>query len=152
MSDLDDFRSAKYMNLTTYRKDGSAVPTTVWFAIKDGRLLMRTDSESYKVKRMRANPSVTVAPSTARGEVKGDAHPGEAKELGADDGREISRIYLRRYPIGYTFEIGVLRPLHGLLAAVGAGRRRGRPLFFEIVLTRVLLALSAIHVPEAVGV
>jgi hypothetical protein len=93
-----------------------------------------------------------VAPSSARGEVKGEAHPGEAKELPASDGRDISRIYLRRYPIGYTFEIAVLRPLHGLLASVGIGRRRGRPLFFEIVLARVLLALSALHLPEAVGI
>ena len=149
---LEPFRAAKYMSLTTYRKDGSEVPTTVWFAIKDDRLLMRTDSKSYKVKRMRANPSVTVAPSTARGEVEGDAHPGEAKELQAGDGKTISRLYLRRYPIGYTFEIAVLRPVHGLLAAIGIGRRRGRPLFFEIVLTRVVLALSAFHLLEAVGI
>lgn len=149
---LEPFRSAKYMNLTTYRKDGSKVPTTVWFAIKDDRLLMRTDSESYKVKRLRTNPAVTVAPSTARGEVRGEERPGEAKELSANDGTTISRIYLRRYPIGYTFEIGVLRPLHGLLAAIGLGRRRGRPLFFEILLTRALLAVSALHLPDAFAI
>ncbi len=95
---------------------------------------------------------MTVAPSTARGEVRGEERPGEAKELSANDGTTISRIYLRRYPIGYTFEIAVLRPLHGLLASVGLGRRRGRPLFFEIVLARVMLALSALHLPEAVGI
>jgi PPOX class probable F420-dependent enzyme len=149
---LEPFRSAKYMSLTSYRKDGSGVPTTVWFAIEDDRLLMRTDSESYKVKRMRTNPAVTVAPSTARGEVKGDAHPGEAKELPASEGKRISRIYLRRYPIGYTWEIVALRPLHGLLGAIGIGRKRGRPLFFEILLTRVLLAVSAFHLPEAAGI
>jgi PPOX class probable F420-dependent enzyme len=148
---LEPFRSAKYMSLTSYRKDGSAVPTTVWFAIKDDRLLMRTDSESYKVKRMRANPSVTVAPSTARGEVKGDAHPGEAKELTASDGKLISRLYLRRYPIGYTWEIVALRPLHALLGAIGIGRRRGKPLFFEIVLTRVVLAASALPLSDVVA-
>lgn len=149
---LEPFRSAKYMSLTTYRKDGSEVPTTVWFAIKDDRLLMRTDSESYKVRRLRTNPAVTVAPSTARGEIRGDACPGEAKELAAGVGATISRIYLRRYPVGYTFEIVVLRPLHRLLAAVGIGRPRGKPLFFEILLTRALLALPALHVPEIVAI
>ena len=91
----------------------------------------------------------TKQPSSPRGEFKGDAHPGEAKELPASDGKRISRIYRRRYPIGYTWEIAVLRPLHGLLAAVGIGRRRGKPLFFEILLTRALLALGVAHVPDA---
>ena len=74
------------MSLTSFRKDGSEVATTVWFALHDGRLLMRTDSTSFKVKRMRRNPSVTVAPCNARGQVKGEPIPGRAVELGPEDG------------------------------------------------------------------
>jgi PPOX class probable F420-dependent enzyme len=32
---LDELGSAKYVSLTTYRKDGTAVPTPVWM-VRDG--------------------------------------------------------------------------------------------------------------------
>ncbi len=148
---LEPFHRAKYMNLTSYRRDGSAVPTTVWFALIDGRLFMRTDSKSYKVTRMRNNPSVTVAPSNSRGDVKSHAVPGRAEEVEASEGKRVAKAYLRRYPIGYGWEIAVLRPLHALLARIHIGRRRGKAVFFEIVVGRVLLALPALHVPELVA-
>ena len=126
-------RGQNYMNLTSFKRDGSPVSTTVWFALDGDRLLMRTDSESFKVKRIGRNPSVTVAPATARGEARGPAVAGEARQLSAEEGRRIARMYLRRYPIGYSFEIAFLRPLHSALAAAGVGKRRGSPIFYEIV-------------------
>ena len=54
---LEPFRGRRsYLSLTTYRRDGSAVTTPVWCVVDDDRVLMRTDSESYKVQAAPAQP------------------------------------------------------------------------------------------------
>lgn len=63
---LDD---AEYLLVTTYRRDGTAVPTPVWFAGTNGRYLVVTGADSGKVKRIRANSRVEVAVCTSRGRV-----------------------------------------------------------------------------------
>jgi PPOX class probable F420-dependent enzyme len=65
----------KYVLLTTYRKNGDAVPSPVWIAaLPDGTAGFTTELVSGKVKRIRNNPSVTLQPCTVRGK----AHPGSA--------------------------------------------------------------------------
>ena len=58
--------SGKYLSLTSFRRDGTGVATPVWFVEADGRLLVETDASSYKVRRIRRDPQVTIAPCTAR--------------------------------------------------------------------------------------
>jgi uncharacterized protein len=60
----------RYMRMTTYRRNGEAVPTTVWFAIVDGRVYVFTDLHSGKAKRIRNNHRVLVTPSNFRGRPK----------------------------------------------------------------------------------
>ena len=57
----------KNMNLTTFRKSGNEVPTPVWFVILEGKLYVRTEASSGKVKRIRNNGRVEPTPSTVRG-------------------------------------------------------------------------------------
>lgn len=125
-----------YLSLTTYRRDGSAVTTPVWCVVDDQRVLMRTDSESYKVKRLRHNPSVSIAACDSRGKPRSDAIPGEAEELPATERKRIERMLLRKYPIGLGVEIAFLRPVHSVAGALGLGRKRGSSLFFAIRPTR----------------
>lgn len=62
---------AKYVLLTTFKRDGSAVPTPVW-AVQDGTgLLIWTPRNSGKVKRIRNSGRVIVAPCTMRGKPTG---------------------------------------------------------------------------------
>jgi PPOX class probable F420-dependent enzyme len=56
----------KYLSLTSFRRDGTGVATPVWFVEAGGRLLVETDAGSYKVRRIRRDPQVTIAPCTAR--------------------------------------------------------------------------------------
>lgn len=35
---LGILKGHRYVNLTTFRKSGEAIPTTVWFALVDGRV------------------------------------------------------------------------------------------------------------------
>lgn len=105
---------ARYVLLTTFRKDGSAVATPLWAAADGGRLLMWTVTDSWKVKRIRRNPRVTVAPCDARGKPKGS--PVEATAQVLDEaGTEAARAAIaKRY--------GVL----GWIAIKGSLLRRGR--------------------------
>ena len=56
----------KYLSITSFKRDGSGVATPVWFVQEDGRLLVETDANSGKVKRIRRNPQVLVAPCRHR--------------------------------------------------------------------------------------
>ena len=74
-----------YIVLTTYRKNGQAVPTTVWFAPDGDRLYVTTNTQSGKARRIRNNPAVTVAPSDQVGNVHGPIVPGRARILAVDE-------------------------------------------------------------------
>src|SRR5262249_23490075 len=75
----------QYVSLETFRKDGTGVKTPVWAAALDGRLVVMTDGTSYKVKRLRNNPKVRVAPCDGRGKVRGEWLDGTGRVL-ADEG------------------------------------------------------------------
>ena len=60
MSGFGEAGTAKYVALTTFRKDGIPVSTPLWAALDGDRLVMWTRTESWKVKRIRRNPEVIV--------------------------------------------------------------------------------------------
>src|SRR5215472_13399313 len=74
------FGGQKYLNLETFKKSGAGVKTPVWFAAEpvakldsnDARLYVYTIGVSGKVKRIRNNSRVNVAPCNASGKVKGE--------------------------------------------------------------------------------
>jgi PPOX class probable F420-dependent enzyme len=78
-----------YVNLTTFRKSGVAVPTAMWFAEIDGIIYIYTGAASGKVKRIRNSGRVTLAPCTASGKVTGEAIEGKARIV--SDQEEIAR-------------------------------------------------------------
>ncbi|MGB8475867.1 MAG: PPOX class F420-dependent oxidoreductase [Candidatus Acidiferrum sp.] len=74
------FRDHKYLNLETFKKSGQGVKTPVWFAADpsadlagtEARLFIYTIGNTGKVKRIRNNPSVKIAPCTMKGRPLGD--------------------------------------------------------------------------------
>ncbi|MEV5447304.1 PPOX class F420-dependent oxidoreductase, partial [Streptomyces sp. NPDC052644] len=62
VTDLDRLAAEKYVLLTTFRKDGRAVSTPVWAVRDDDTLAVWTVADSGKVKRIRRDGTVTVAP------------------------------------------------------------------------------------------
>lgn len=71
-----------YVNLESFRKDGTGVKTPVWAAPLDGKLVVGTDGSSFKVKRIRNNPKVRVAACNANGkQILGPWHEGTARIL-----------------------------------------------------------------------
>jgi uncharacterized protein len=71
----------KYISLTTFRKNGAAVRTPVWFGEEDDTLYVMTRSDMGKTKRIRNNPRVCVAPCTIRGKVTGAQFDASARIL-----------------------------------------------------------------------
>jgi len=74
------FAGHKYLNLETFKKSGEGVKTPVWFAAdpsapldaSGAKLFVYTIGVSGKVKRIRNNPRVRIAPCTAGGKLLGD--------------------------------------------------------------------------------
>jgi len=56
-----DVAKAQYVLLTTFTKDGRPKPTPIWAAPDGDRLLVITQEKSWKVKRIRNTPRVTLA-------------------------------------------------------------------------------------------
>jgi hypothetical protein len=74
MSDpkLLPFENQTYLNLETFRKSGLGVPTPVWF-VQDGETLyVGTVDNSGKVKRIRNNAHVRIAPCDMGGGLLGE--------------------------------------------------------------------------------
>lgn len=72
MTGMDVFKNQSYLNLESVKKSGQTVPTPVWFVEQDGALFVRTEVQSGKVKRIRNNAQVRIAPCDMRGGVKGE--------------------------------------------------------------------------------
>ncbi len=78
---LASFENAKYINLTTFRKNGKAVPTAVWFVVHNNLLYIGTGGQTGKAKRIRANGRAQVAPSDARGNAQRDLVPAVGRQV-----------------------------------------------------------------------
>ena len=88
---VPDLARERYLSLATFRRTGAEVRTPTWFALVDDRLWIVTGGDSGKVKRLRNNPRVRVAPSDVRGIVHGPWREGSARI--ADDPGEIAHAH-----------------------------------------------------------
>jgi len=87
----------KYVALTTFRKNGQAVATPVWFGEEDGRLFVMTRSIFGKYKRIRNNPQLRVAPCSIRGAVTGPEFAATARILPVEDHARARKAINRKY-------------------------------------------------------
>ena len=94
---LDQFTTARNISLETYRKNGDPVRTTVLVVEDAGKLFVRTDPRSGKVKRIRRNPKVRVAPSDMRGNTKGDWVEGEASFVKGAEAERVLGLFGKKY-------------------------------------------------------
>jgi PPOX class probable F420-dependent enzyme len=71
MSAGGELARERSVSLATFRRNGADVKTPVWFPVIDGKLYVVTAGDAGKVKRLRHSSRVLVAPSDARGGVRG---------------------------------------------------------------------------------
>jgi uncharacterized protein len=94
---LAQFSNQKYLNLESYRRNGQGVRTPLWFVEDNGVLYFYTVADSYKVKRLGANPRVRVVPCDMRGKVKGSWVEATARRLGVEESRRANELLDRKY-------------------------------------------------------
>jgi uncharacterized protein len=118
----------KYISVTTYRRDGTAVATPVWFVQQGNRLLVQTGVASGKAKRIRRNPAVRVAACTARGQLRGQPVSGVARVLAGSEADAAGKLITRKY----RSELAIIRPLWFIQSALHVGRQRSTPVILAI--------------------
>ncbi len=94
--------------LTTLRRDGTPVKTPVNIAVEGDRAFLRSWDTAGKVKRIRSNPEVTIAPCTLPGRPTGPPVPAHARILSGKEAAHAARLLARKHPI-----------LHGMLVPLG---------------------------------
>jgi PPOX class probable F420-dependent enzyme len=96
------FAGHKYLNLETFRKIGEGVRTPVWFAAAPGEesagtLYVYTIGNTGKVKRIRNNPRVRIAPCDMRGGLQGDWVEARAEILQGEEAAQGMRLLNKKY-------------------------------------------------------
>ena len=89
--------TGQFLNLETFRKSGVGVPTPVWFVEQDGILYVRTIDNSGKVKRIRNNGQVRVAPCDSRGSLKGEWVEAQAKMVEGETAAKANALLDKKY-------------------------------------------------------
>ncbi|HKX28334.1 MAG TPA: PPOX class F420-dependent oxidoreductase [Blastocatellia bacterium] len=106
MHKLTQFLNQNYLNLESYRRTGNPVATPMWFAERNGILYVYSLAHAGKVKRIRNNPLVRVAPSDMRGRPKGEWVEGRAQILDESGAALGHRLLIEKY--GWMKRIGDL--------------------------------------------
>jgi PPOX class probable F420-dependent enzyme len=88
MSAIDALGKAQYVNLETFRKNGTGVRTPVWVARDGDEVIIFTNGDSYKVKRLRRNSKVRIAECGVRGGLKGPWHDGTGRLVEDEAGKQ----------------------------------------------------------------
>jgi uncharacterized protein len=92
-----EIHGQKYISLATFRKDGTAVSTPVWFGEDDTRLYVMTRSDMGKCKRIRNNPQAKIAPCTVRGRITGPELAATARILPPEEFARARQTINRKY-------------------------------------------------------
>lgn len=90
------FPNESYITMETFRRDGTPVATPVWFVEENGLVYVGTFAKLGKVKRLRNNARVRVAPSSRLGRPQGEWREGTARILDPDAEADRAQLLLTR--------------------------------------------------------
>jgi len=122
-SEVARLTANKYVLVTTYRKNGTPVSTPMW-VVRDGEgLAVWSAVDTFKVKRIRNNPAVRLAPCDIRGNPKGEEVAATAELMDAAGTGRVRRLIAGRFPVT------------GRLVMLGSRLRRGTDATVGIALT-----------------
>ena len=94
---LDQFLDQKYINLETYKKDGTSVRTPVWFVIDNDLIYVITRDSTGKVKRLGNNQDVQIVSCSFKGEPKNEWIKGKAEMITGEEADEIIKLRKKKY-------------------------------------------------------
>jgi PPOX class probable F420-dependent enzyme len=119
MPSLEQLGREKYVLLTTYRKNGRAVPTPLWVVPHDSGVAFWTPHDTGKVKRIRRDGRVTLTACDMRGNPHGEPIEAQARIGGEPDRLRVGATLARKY--GFLGRLTLLgsrlrRGVHGTVA------------------------------------
>ncbi len=118
MTEVERLSEGSYVLVTTFRRDGTPVPTPVWVGRDGDDVLVWTRSDAGKVKRIRNNPVVELASCDARGRPRGASVTGTARLLDADGSAQGRTLLKRKYGITGRIVIGFSERFRGRTASL----------------------------------
>ena len=98
-ANTQQFENESYLNLETYRKNNQPVVTPVWFILNDNDIFVVTKEKTGKVKRLKNNNVVRVAPCNYRGHPKGKWVTGTAHFIDSQEKSDILKMRDKKYGI-----------------------------------------------------
>ncbi|MEO1061385.1 MAG: PPOX class F420-dependent oxidoreductase [Actinomycetota bacterium] len=114
-----DLADERYVSLTTYKRDGSAKALPVWIVgAGGGRLAFVTSGQSWKIKRIRNDPRVSLQPSDRAGKVQPGAPTvtGTAEVTDQAEFERIRNLVASKYGFMWTL-IGLISKARGLFGS-----------------------------------
>ncbi|MGO9157923.1 PPOX class F420-dependent oxidoreductase [Mycobacterium sp.] len=94
----------RFVSLTTFKRNGEGVATPMWIGRDAADLFVWTPADSWKVKRVRNNPRVLLAPSSRFGKVRDGVLATEGAAQVVTDPVTVERlrdVIRRKYGLGY---------------------------------------------------
>jgi len=94
---LEQFIEQKYINLETYKKDGTSIRTPVWFVIDKDLIYVITRDSTGKVKRLKHNQDVRIVPCSFKGQSKNEWVKGKAEIITGEEADKAIKLRKKKY-------------------------------------------------------
>ena len=118
---LSLFLDQKYVNLETYKKDGTPVRTPVWFMIDSDIVYVVTREKTGKVKRLKNNQNIRIVPCSFKGKHESEWIKGIAQKVTGEEAEKAIKLRKKKY--------GFSARLTGLFSS-----QKGNPIVYSIKL------------------
>ena len=119
---LSLFLDQKYVNLETYKKDGTPVRTPVWFMIDSDIVYVVTREKTGKVKRLKNNQNIKIVPCSFKGKPESEWIKGVAQKVAGEEAEKAIKLRKKKY--------GFSARLTGLFSS-----QKGNPIVYSIKLS-----------------
>ena len=119
---LSLFLDQKYVNLETYKKDGTPVRTPVWFMIDSDIVYVVTKEKTGKVKRLKNNQNIRLVPCSFKGKPESEWIKGIAQKVTGEEAEKAIKLRKKKY--------GFSAKLTGLFTS-----QKGNPIVYSIKLS-----------------
>ncbi len=94
---LEQFSGQKYINLETYKRDGTPIRTPVWFVIDKDLIYVITRDSTGKVKRLKNNQHVRIVSCSFKGEPKNEWVKGKTEMITGEEVDSVIKLRKKKY-------------------------------------------------------
>ena len=107
------FSGRRYINLESYKRDGTPKRTPVQSIEENGLVYFRTGPDTWKIKRIRRNPHVRIVLSDRTGNPTGSWFDGDAQILEGNERTRIEVLFRKEYGVVGNSLVGLVGRMRG---------------------------------------